>query len=75
LKKKYKTESVVANAKLNDASALVLKCQDKKDRRVLLILTNPQVEGAAENENISLRLSYIEKTDAPDIYEIKSGDF
>jgi len=75
MKKRYKTESFVANAKLNDASVLVFKGQDKKDRMILLVLTNPQEEGATENKNISLRLSYIEKTDSPDVYGIKDGDF
>ena len=42
---------------------------------ILLMLTNPQKEGAPGNENISLRLSYIEKADSPDVYGIKEGVF
>ena len=49
--------------------------QDKRDRMILLILTNPQKEGTLGNENISLRLSYIEKADSPDVYVIKEGVF
>jgi len=42
---------------------------------ILLMLANPQKEGTPGNENISLRLSYIEKADSPDVYVIKEGVF
>ena len=74
MKKRYKTDSFVANAKLNDEAVLVFRGQDKRDWMILLMLANPQKEGTPGNENISLQLSY-EKAHSPDVYGIKEGVF
>jgi uncharacterized protein YgiM (DUF1202 family) len=76
LRKRYQDDGLVAHARLNDGSVLILRGKDQKGRMVILRLSDPQSSNK-DNEglNIGLNLSYIEKPGQPDIYQLKEGDF
>lgn len=63
------------NAQLPDGSVLVFRGFDEEGRAVVLHLQNPEVKDQPSHRNISLRLSYIENPDSPDIFRIKNEDF
>ena len=75
MQKNFPEKGRLVNAPLKDGSILVFRGQDKRGRLTTLLLMNPEVEGSSKNENISLRLSYIEDPDSPDIFRVRANDF
>ena len=75
MQKNFPEKGRLVNAPLKDGSILVFRGQDKRGRLTTLLLMNPEVEGSPKNENISLRLSYIENPDSPDIFRVGANDF
>ena len=79
VKKEYQKEGFIANARVNDATTIVFRGKDKKNRMVLLVLTSPQAKKDEDDkkagENISLKLSYVLDTKTPDILTIGEDDF
>ena len=75
-KKQYLEDGLVAHARLNDGSVLIFRGKDQKGRMALLRLSNPQAnEGNKEDLKITLTLSYIEKPEQPDAFQLKEDDF
>ena len=75
-KKRYQEDGLVAHARLNDGSVLIFRGKDQKGRMALLRLSNPQPnEGNKEDLKITLTLSYIEKPEQPDAFQLKESDF
>ena len=80
-KKEYKKEGFITNASLNDATTIVFRGKDQKNRMALLVLNAPKTgkgkEAIAIAENISLKLSYMLNPDKPDVHTItiKDDDF
>ena len=75
-KKRYLEDGLVAHARLNDGSVLIFRGKDQKGRMALLRLSNPQPnEGNKEDLKITLTLSYIEKPEQPDAFQLKESDF
>ena len=75
-KKRYQEDGLVAHARLNDGSVLIFRGKDQKGRMALLRLSNPQPnEGNKEDLKITLTLSYIEKPEQPDAFQLKGDDF
>jgi len=75
----YKSDSVVANAKLANGSIVVFRGEDQQSRMTLLVLTGGPAEKAAgeqaQPQPISLKLSYILDHTNPDIFRIPRGQF
>jgi len=75
-KKRYQEDGLVAHARLNDGSVLIFRGKDQKGRMALLRLSNPpSSEGNKEDLKITLSLSYIEKPEQPDAFQLKEDDF
>jgi len=75
-KKRYQEDGLVAHARLNDGSVLIFRGKDQKGHMALLRLSNPQPnEGNKEDLKITLSLSYIEKPEQPDAFQLKEDDF
>ena len=75
-KKRYLEDGLVAHARLNDGSVLIFRGKDQKGRMALLRLSNPQAnEGNKGDLKITLSLSYIEKPEQPDAFQLKESDF
>ena len=75
-KKRYQEDGLVAHARLNDGSVLIFRGKDQKGRMALLRLSNPQPnEGNKEDLKITLSLSYIEKPEQPDAFQLKEDEF
>ena len=75
-KKRYQEDGLVAHARLNDGSVLIFRGKDQKGHMALLRLSNPQPkEGNKEDLKITLTLSYIEKPEQPDAFQLKKDDF
>jgi hypothetical protein len=75
-KKRYQEDGLVAHARLNDGSVLIFRGKDQKGHMALLRLSNPQPkEGNKEDLKITLTLSYIEKPEQPDAFQLKGDDF
>jgi len=75
-KKRYQEDGLVAHARLNDGSVLIFRGKDQKGHMALLRLSNPQPnEGNKEDLKITLTLSYIEKPEQPDAFQLKESDF
>jgi hypothetical protein len=78
-KKKYKKEGFAINAVINEATTIVFRGKDKKNRMALLKLFIPkkgkdkEAKGALEKS--SLVLSYILNPNKPDVYTIRDDDF
>lgn len=76
LKKRYHENGLVAHARLSDGSVLIFRGKDQKGRMAILRLSNPQPNTKKGDElKISLTLSYIEKPDKPDAFQLKENDF
>jgi len=76
LKKRYQEDGLMAHARLNDSSVLIFRGKDPKGRMVLLRLSNPQPIKKQDVEmKISLTLSYIERPEQPDAFQLKEDDF
>jgi len=71
----FRKQGLMVNQSLGKDSVLVFRGRDKKDRMVLLLLVNPQKPGVPQNQEIVLKLSYIQQPDQPDIFKIKKGEF
>ena len=66
----------MAYARLSDGSVLTFRSKDHKGRMAILRLSNPQPNTKKGDElKISLTLSYIEKPDKPDAFQLKENDF
>ena len=66
----------MSHARLNDGSVLIFRGKDQNGRMVLLRLSNLQPTKKKDGEmKISLTLSYIEKPDQPDAFQLKENDF
>ena len=75
-KKRYQEDGLVAHARLNDGSVLIFRGKDQKGRMALLRLSNPQPNEKKGRElRITLTLSYIEKPEQPDAFQLKEDDF
>ena len=75
-KKRYQKDGLVAHARLNDGSVLIFRGKDQKGRMALLRLSNPQPNEKKDGDlKISLTLSYIEKPEQPDAFQLKEDDF
>ena len=76
-RKRYKKEGYAINLKFDENRILVFRGTDKRGRMALLVLTQTKnIESAKKKrERVSLKLSYIQKPDMPDIFTIKENDF
>ena len=75
-KKRYQENGLVAHTRLNDGSVLIFRGKDQKGRMTILRLSNPQPnEGNKEDLKIALTLSYIEKPEQPDAFQLKESVF
>jgi len=82
-RKGFRKDNLVLNAKLNDGSVLVFRGTDSSGRMVVLLLNNPQNQKKDENTDssteekpeLSLRLSYIQDPNNPDVMKIEEGSF
>jgi hypothetical protein len=76
IKKQYKKEGFVTNGRMDDVTTLVFRGKDKKNRMALLILTTPKINKdeitKKAAQKYTLKLSYILKPDAPDIFQNKT---
>ena len=81
LKQSFKKDDMVINARLKDGSILFFRGTDANGRMVILQMLNPpgentDSESSNENEKVtSLRLTYVQNPNEPDIFQIKQGDF
>jgi hypothetical protein len=83
-RKGFRKDNLVLNAKLNDGSVLVFRGTDSSGRMVVLLLNNPQNQKKDEKTDsskdeekteLSLRLSYIQDPNNPDVMKIEEGSF
>ncbi len=81
-RKGFRKDNLVLNAKLNDGSVLVFRGTDSSGRMVVLLLNNPQPKkdentdsSTEEKPELSLRLSYIQDPNNPDVMKIEEGSF
>ena len=73
--KKYQKNGIAFNRQLAKGAILVFQGKDEKGRMARLLLNKSiDIDGKA-GMNINLTLSYIEKPNNLDIFEIKDGDF
>ena len=73
--KKFKQEGLVMNAPVGEDTILVFRGSDVKGRMVLLLLNNPKKPEGPANQEIVLKLSYIQKPGKPDVFRIQKGKF
>ena len=73
----FESDKMVVNVTLPDGSILVFRGVDKKGHMVALLLGPVQDQKTTEKTDMDffLRLSYFENPVAPDIFQIKQGDF
>ncbi len=71
----YRKEGLTVNQSLGEDTILVFRGTDKKGRMVLLLLANPQRPGFPANQDIVLKLSYIQQPENPDIFKIGKKEF
>jgi len=71
----YRQEGLAVNQPFGKDSILVFRGSDKKGRMVLLLLVNPKKPGLPPNQDIVLKLSYIQQPENPDIFKIGKGKF
>ena len=79
LKQSFKKDDMVINARLKDGSVLFFRGTDTNGQMVVLQMLNPPVENA-DSESLkkkvtSLRLTYVQNPNEPDIFQVKQGDF
>ena len=81
LRQGFKKDDMVINAKLKDGSILFFRGTDGQGRMVILQMLNPPTDDSnsedkeTDKKTTSLRLTYVEDPNAPDIFQIKQGDF
>jgi len=73
--KKYQKKGIAFNRQLADGTILVFQGKDKKGRLARLLLNKAIDRAGKAGANIDLTLTYIEKPDNLDVFEIKDGDF
>jgi hypothetical protein len=73
--KKYHKNGIAFNRKLANGTILVFQGKDEKGRMARLLLNKSIDKDGKVGTNIDLTLSYIEKPDNLDVFEIKDGDF
>jgi len=73
--KKYQKNGIAFNRQLAKGTILVFQGKDQKGRMARLLLNKSIDRDDKPSMNIDLTLSYIEKPDNLDIFEIKDGDF
>jgi hypothetical protein len=71
----FRKEGLMVNQSLGEDTILVFRGTDKKGRMVLLILANPQKPGFPANQDIVLKLSYIQQPENPDVFKIGKKEF
>jgi len=71
----FSKQGLLVNQSVGKDSILVFRGVDDKGRMVLLLLVNPQKTGVPKNQEIVLKLSYIQQPDHPDIFKIEKGKF
>lgn len=71
----FQKEGLVVNQSIGKDSILVFRGTDKKGRMVLLLLANPQKPGFPANQDIVLKLSYIQQPENPDVFKIGKKEF
>ncbi len=71
----FSKQGLLVNQSVGKDSILVFRGVDDKGRMVLLLLVNPQKPGVPKNQEIVLKLSYIQQPDHPDIFKIEKGQF
>ena len=73
-KKEYKKEGFITNGSMNEATTIVFRGKDQKNRMALLVLNAPKTgkgkEATASADNISLKLSYMLNPANPDVLTI-----
>jgi len=79
IKKQYKKEGFIANARMTDETTVVFRGKDKKNRMALLVLNAPKKskdeDAEATLKKVSLKLSYLADPANPDILTIGEDDF
>jgi hypothetical protein len=73
--KKYQKNGIAFNRQLTNGTILVFQGKDEKGRMARLLLNKSIERGDQAGMSIDLTLSYIEKPDNLDVFEIKDGDF
>ena len=73
--KKYQKNGIAFNRQLAKETILVFQGKDERGRMARVLLNKSIDRGDEADLNIDLTLSYIEKPDNLDIFEIKDGDF
>ncbi|MEO5336312.1 MAG: hypothetical protein H7841_05390 [Magnetospirillum sp. WYHS-4] len=83
--RQYQPDSIVRDRALSDGGILVFRGADEKGRVVTLVardLAPVESKGQAKGDaktavprHPSVQISYIEKPKAPDVYQIRKGDF
>jgi len=73
--KKYQKNGIAFNRQLGKETILVFQGKDERGRMARVLLNKSIDRGDEADVNIDLTLSYIEKPDNLDIFEIKDGDF
>jgi hypothetical protein len=68
-------KGLMINQPFGKDSIMVFRGMDDKGRMVLLLLVNPQKPDAPGNQEIVLKLSYIQQPEHPDIFTIGKGKF
>jgi hypothetical protein len=71
----FVAEGLVMNAPLGKDAIMVFRGLDKKGRMVLLLLDNPKKPEGPPNQDITLKLSYIQNPGKPDVFQIEKGKF
>jgi hypothetical protein len=79
VKKQYKKEGFVANARMNENQTIVFRGSDNNNRMALLVLTTLNAKKSDDPKNaqkiLNLKLSYILDPVKLDILTIKDDDF
>ena len=71
----FVTEGLVMNAPLGKDAIMVFRGSDKVGRMVLLLLDNPKKPEGPPNQDIVLKLSYMQNPRKPDVFQIEKGEF
>ncbi len=70
----FPKESQVVNTPAGKELIIVFRARDRAGRMVLLLMTNPPKQ-KTRPAPLSLKLSYIQKPERPDVFKIKPGQF
>lgn len=71
----FEREGLVMNAPWGKDAIMVFRGSDQTGRMVLLLLDNPNNPAGMPNQNIVLKLSYIQNPGKPDVFQIEKGAF